>query len=65
VFAALSEMIPLVKRDAGTLLRDARDLLAGHFERWMGRGNYLRVSPQKFKCAVVYTITDYIDQIIN
>jgi hypothetical protein len=32
VFAALSEMIPLVKRDAGTLLRDARDLLAGHFE---------------------------------
>jgi hypothetical protein len=24
-------MIPLVKRYAGTLLRDARDLLAGHF----------------------------------
>ena len=33
VFAASSEMIPLVKRDAGTLLRDARGLLAGHFER--------------------------------
>jgi hypothetical protein len=26
------ERNPLVKRDAGTLLRDARDLLAGHFE---------------------------------
>jgi hypothetical protein len=33
VFAASSEMIPLVKQDAGTLLRDARDLLTGHFER--------------------------------
>ena len=30
-FEESSEMIPLVKRDAGTLLRDARDLLAGHF----------------------------------